>query len=1387
MATRNRDVRLGVEIETTGEESLRKAAADLRSFARDGGEAAAQFNVLADNFDRLADQAASTAGLRALNEQFNRLTTESNEASAAADRLTRQYAEQRAELDRLRNEQAQAAEAVRQAKIALQQANGDLKTYSLGVTKATKDTAAYQTQLKAYGAAVETAKLQLVSKRAELDRYTPRVREATAAERALAAQSLAASDAARSSAAAVRERAAALQQAEAAALAAGVSTQDLAAAEAQLDAQTRELVQSANRLAQEQRDTAAAAEALAAVDAQLAGVQERLQATLTRSAQAYEQEQAALREAAAAAEAMSVDVAESAAAMRELEKAAARAETELRNFIQAEQLAERAAREAAVAQERRAAASDEQAEADRLAAIQARGLAEAQERGRLAAQAELAAIKDSEEFTRRYAERLEKTRAAVAAAGNEVEKAFGQTGVRSMKAIEAEIRTVDRSMERLRLEFLNGAISVRDFDRAASSAALKIAALKREIQTIPGNATGIEKLADGVNNLVTRFGALTAAVATVGFAVKPVLDATVALDQMRRVLTTVSGDAEQAAQQIEFLRDVSRRSGQQFDQLGESYSKFAASALQSGLTLKDTQDVFESVALAAGNLGLSSDQTKRALEALSQIASKGVVNMEELRQQLGDALPGVLPLLAKQLGLTQAELTKLVESGQLLASEAIPAIGVALRNLGPARGEVEGLIATWNRFINITKEAATIVTEGPIGRAIGAVAKFFGLVAEGLGGVAVVVSQTVDSLVFKLAGLASVLKGDTSWQDYLKQVEEFDTKARAVIDGYVSRMTLASGANEKVGKSAAAAGTSFSKLVVEQEKAIDAAELRTRVSEKLAQAVEVEAASVDKNVVALLEEREAVQRSLEIADRVASARAQAAAAAQAEVDVLRAARRARVEEGEQLKKTDEQIRESVKVLDEKIQKAEADAEKTRAQAQAARESADAARLAARTYGDQSGQLEQLRGETEKARKELEFAILAFQAGEAGAKDLERAEKNLAEAKRVLRDAIDDVDEALKRQIDTMKTEAEFSRAQIDLEITKLEIQKTELEQRGLNAAAAKLGLQIKDLELKKTVVGNDAKRDEANAIIRATTVRLEELRASGQLTPQMEAELNTRIRQQQTVILQADATSLQTDAQKKNQEASKASTESTNRHSESQRQNKTAVDDTTRSLEQQVQAFSKLAEASTLWSAKTAAAYNKAKEALEGLIKARIELDQYDIGGTGNAGAGNLGGDVTGVRSANNGTSGNLLTPSPGSLLSQNGTVRTAGGFQAKQPPGSGWTFVPDQRAFGGVSPADAAAGNYPIAPTTTRVAVNGVGYWVRSQADAQPTGGYDSPFGGYAGSSQQRADQAAASAAKTVTVNLNVNGGKPIPVVTTESDAERLLRELELAQGTGG
>src|SRR5690606_5836527 len=78
------------------------------------------------------------------------------------------------------------------------------------------------------------------------------------------------------------------------------------------------------------------------------------------------------------------------------------------------------------------------------------------------------------------------------------------------------------------------------------------------------------------------------------------------------------------------------------------------------------------VANAAGKLKLSNEQVQGTFLALSQMMSKGKVQAEELRGQLGERLPGAFALAAKAMGVTEAELNKMLEKGQVISEDFLP-------------------------------------------------------------------------------------------------------------------------------------------------------------------------------------------------------------------------------------------------------------------------------------------------------------------------------------------------------------------------------------------------------------------------------------------------------------------------------------------------------------------------------------------------------------------------------------------------------------------------------------------------------------------------------------------------------------------------------------------
>ncbi|EKU99767.1 tape measure domain protein [Leptolyngbya sp. PCC 7375] len=156
---------------------------------------------------------------------------------------------------------------------------------------------------------------------------------------------------------------------------------------------------------------------------------------------------------------------------------------------------------------------------------------------------------------------------------------------------------------------------------------------------------------------------------------------------------TSLGSQEAAAESIDFLRDVSERTGQSFQALQNEYSGLTAAAAEAGVPQEQVNELFAETSRVLAIFGKDSQSTGLAFNALTQITSKGVVSMEELRQQLGEQLPVAFGAVARGLGITTAELNELVASGELTAAEFIPAFTRGLQEIEGAAPAAQQAIA----------------------------------------------------------------------------------------------------------------------------------------------------------------------------------------------------------------------------------------------------------------------------------------------------------------------------------------------------------------------------------------------------------------------------------------------------------------------------------------------------------------------------------------------------------------------------------------------------------------------------------------------------------------------------------------------------------------------
>lgn len=150
-------------------------------------------------------------------------------------------------------------------------------------------------------------------------------------------------------------------------------------------------------------------------------------------------------------------------------------------------------------------------------------------------------------------------------------------------------------------------------------------------------------------------------------------------DRSRAALDAVSESSGQAGERMRFVSDTAERLGLDVLGLTQGYARLTAASKGTNLEGERTDDIFAAILESSARLRLGAADTAGVLRAVEQIMSKGTLSAEELRQQLGDRLPGAFNIAARALGVTTEELNKMLVRGEVASDEFLPKFAAELR------------------------------------------------------------------------------------------------------------------------------------------------------------------------------------------------------------------------------------------------------------------------------------------------------------------------------------------------------------------------------------------------------------------------------------------------------------------------------------------------------------------------------------------------------------------------------------------------------------------------------------------------------------------------------------------------------------------------------------
>ena len=204
-----------------------------------------------------------------------------------------------------------------------------------------------------------------------------------------------------------------------------------------------------------------------------------------------------------------------------------------------------------------------------------------------------------------------------------------------------------------------------------------------------------DKLNKSVGALKSGFQTLVA-----GYVVKEIVDATAAMEALRNKLNFAGGSVQQGAADFEWLTQKANELGLDLQVAANAFGSFESAARGTSIQGQAVKDIFEGVGMASTVMHLSAEQSEGTFRALEQMMSKGKVQAEELRGQLGERIPGAFQIAARAMKMSTQELDKFMADGKLMAEDFLPKFAEQLKTefAGGVDKAGQSLSASMNRM-----------------------------------------------------------------------------------------------------------------------------------------------------------------------------------------------------------------------------------------------------------------------------------------------------------------------------------------------------------------------------------------------------------------------------------------------------------------------------------------------------------------------------------------------------------------------------------------------------------------------------------------------------------------------------------------------------------------
>jgi tape measure domain-containing protein len=231
-------------------------------------------------------------------------------------------------------------------------------------------------------------------------------------------------------------------------------------------------------------------------------------------------------------------------------------------------------------------------------------------------------------------------------------------------------------------------------------------------QSVNNSSRAIEAHEERHASLARRFRNIMITIAATRFALmdfdqvvlglpKAVIKASGEIERLTMLMKGLSKEVDEtkkdaeARSNVDFVTKMAQNAPFSIKTIADAFVKLKSSGIDP--TNGSLKGLLDSVAKFGG----TDDILHRAAIAIQQMGGKGVISMEELRQQLGEAIPNAAQLMADGLGMSMASMIKMIGKGQLEAKSGLERMffQMTVQNGGAAAM----MMKTWEGMLNQLK------------------------------------------------------------------------------------------------------------------------------------------------------------------------------------------------------------------------------------------------------------------------------------------------------------------------------------------------------------------------------------------------------------------------------------------------------------------------------------------------------------------------------------------------------------------------------------------------------------------------------------------------------------------------------------------------------------